>query len=507
MDSPRRGDSSNDYVRSEWHTTHLAMKLKFPVPANFFRCPPLSPDEYAQLLTKSSANAIDLIKHCDIEGRGPLDWTLESDTRDLRIFTANDPSLPPHVLSYAGVVEVQASLLEVASLFQTHTTDMYRDFRRRFARDLVDGQNLYVLEQPSLAHPLKAVNIKWTVNEMPGGGLIRHRDWCFLESMHEFELNGRRGWVRAIYSTQLRCCPDLEATLGTIRGFFYRSGHVFIETDRPGILRGTLLFQASLNGGFEKGHVPTWVVKAGVRRRIRGLSDIHDFIREKRLSQGGILDSWELVDKSARSRCYLCSKKFNTFVRKTRCRKCGEVVCHSCCKKWTISVGGIETPIRACSACSLGLVSKVGTLVPADSDAFQSSVQSLPRHPQSEGEWSGSEDYEVSAIATQRPMPPPAPIRRSKSAYDPPEPDNDMFEFTASTSSYRTSYQDDEIQLGLRGAKSRPASHPSSSSRLPQQPAVLMEDDTYSSRGTIVLGEPSRTDASPWIQSEIQWKY
>ncbi|RHY23988.1 hypothetical protein DYB25_006320 [Aphanomyces astaci] len=340
-------------IRAGWPLSKMA-PTKFPLPANFFRCPMLTPAEKAEYLHTASENAIDLVAHCIMDATGPLQWTLESASTDIKIYTSNDPTLPSHVLCYAGVVEVKASVDEVAALFQTHTTDLYKEFRRRFASDLLDGHNLYTLARPTETHPLKAVNIKWTVNEMPGGGLLSNRDWCFLESMYEFDQNGRRGWVRAVYSTELRCCPDLQASLGVVRGTFFRSGHVFVESDRPGYLRGTLLFQANMNGGFQKGLIPSWVVKAGVRRRIRGISDIHTFLRESRLSQGPLIGAWDFVDKATRQRCYLCSKKFGPLLRKAWCRKCGEVVCHSCSSKWTLSMS--DTPVRACSACALGLV-------------------------------------------------------------------------------------------------------------------------------------------------------
>ncbi|ETW06975.1 hypothetical protein, variant [Aphanomyces invadans] len=298
---------------------------KLPLPADFFRCPMLSSDEETEFLRKASANAADLVAHSILDGTGPLQWTLESNMSDIHIYTANDPTLPSHVLCYAGVVEIQASVNEVASLFQTHTTDEYKEFRRRFASDLLDGHNLYTLVRPTDEHPLKAVNIKWTVNEMPGSGLLKNRDWCFLESMYEFEQDGRRGWVRAVYSTELGCCPDFESTLGVVRGTFFRSGHVFSESDRPGYIRATHLFQASMNGGFQKGLVPSWEIKAGVRRRIRGISDIQTFVRETRLNQGPLIDTCDLVAKSARARCHLCNKKFGPLIRKARCRKCGEV--------------------------------------------------------------------------------------------------------------------------------------------------------------------------------------
>ncbi|RHY29728.1 hypothetical protein DYB32_004894 [Aphanomyces invadans] len=307
---------------------------KLPLPADFFRCPMLSSDEETEFLRKASANAADLVHdipsqfefscafftqvaHSILDGTGPLQWTLESNMSDIHIYTANDPTLPSHVLCYAGVVEIQASVNEVASLFQTHTTDEYKEFRRRFASDLLDGHNLYTLVRPTDEHPLKAVNIKWTVNEMPGSGLLKNRDWCFLE-------DGRRGWVRAVYSTELGCCPDFESTLGVVRGTFFRSGHVFSESDRPGYIRATHLFQASMNGGFQKGLVPSWEIKAGVRRRIRGISDIQTFVRETRLNQGPLIDTCDLVAKSARARCHLCNKKFGPLIRKARCRKCGE---------------------------------------------------------------------------------------------------------------------------------------------------------------------------------------
>ncbi|KAF0697059.1 Aste57867_12243 [Aphanomyces stellatus] len=326
----------------------------FPVPQHFFRCPPLSSEDTARYLRQARDNVVDLVDHASIHG-GPLTWTLESDTNGMQIYAAHDINLPSHVLSYMGVVDdIPATLDEVASLFQTHTRDLYDDFRRHFATDLIDGRQLYTLQPPSPTHPHESVGLKWTVNEMPSR-VVRHRDWCFLESAQMIHPEGRRrGWARAVYSTTLRCCPDLEAALGVVRGTFYRSGHVFMETDRPGHVRGVMLFQAALNGGFQARLIPSWLVKLGVRRRIRGLARVQSYVREMRLAQGGILQLWEVVPTATRTRCFLCAKRFGSFARKVSCRKCGEVVCHGCSNVYSISLDGVVTPVRACSPCSMG---------------------------------------------------------------------------------------------------------------------------------------------------------
>ncbi|OQR82855.1 hypothetical protein ACHHYP_15440 [Achlya hypogyna] len=325
----------------------------FPLPPNFFRCPELSVDEKEYMVNLAQKSLIDLVRHANLEG-GPIKWSLDSDEAGLKIFMGQDPAAVGSEMTFIlSTTEIMASLDEVASLFRSDTTETFREYTRNFGKDLLDAQSLYTLARPSAENPRHFIGVKWMVLEVPQG-FAKNRDMCYLECQDDFEMNGRRGWARSLNSIKLPCCPDLQSSLGLVRASMYRTGFVFLETDRPGYLQAMHAVQIDL-----KGSIPKFIVKIGARRRARSIADIDQFLREKRLSGEVFLDRKQLVATSARSKCFLCSKKFGPFSKKKNCRKCGEVVCTSCSKYWDINVNGLgRSMIRVCTACSIGTFHK-----------------------------------------------------------------------------------------------------------------------------------------------------
>ncbi|OQR96611.1 hypothetical protein THRCLA_07227 [Thraustotheca clavata] len=325
----------------------------FPLPPNFFRCPELSADEKDYMINLAQKSLIDLVHHSRLEG-GPIKWTLDSDEEGLQIYMGHDPTGVGSEMTFlCSTTEVMATFDEAASLFRSDTTELFREYIHNFGKDMLDAQSLYTLTLPTQENPRHYIGVKWMVLETPQG-IMKNRDWCYLECQDDFVINGKRGWARSLNSIKLPCCPDLQNSLGLIRASFYRTGFVFLETERPGYLRVVHAVQMDL-----KGKVPKFIVRMGARRRARSIGDIDHFLREKRLSGEVFLEKTQLVALSARSKCFLCSKKFGAFTKKKSCRKCGEVVCSSCSKYWDINVNGLgRSMIRVCSACSVGTFNK-----------------------------------------------------------------------------------------------------------------------------------------------------
>ncbi|ETV93517.1 hypothetical protein H310_12556 [Aphanomyces invadans] len=327
------------------------MTGKFPLPPNFFRCPPLTADESNYMCGLARKSLLDLVRHSRIEG-GPIKWTLDSDESGLQIYSGEDPTAPSEMRFLCSTTEVMATIEEAASLFRLETTELFREYLRMFAKDLLDAASLYTLAMPTEQHPRHYIGVKWTCLESPTS-LIKNRDWCYLECQDDFEINGRRGWARSLNSIKLPCCPDLQNSLGIVRASFYRTGYVFLETDRPGYLQVLHAIQVDF-----KGNVPSWVVKIGMKKRARSIGEIDQYLREKRLSGEKFLVDHELVPKVARSKCFLCHKKYGAFTKKHNCRRCGEVVCSSCSKFWNVEMNSHRVHVRVCSACSIGAFNK-----------------------------------------------------------------------------------------------------------------------------------------------------
>ncbi|KAG9405718.1 hypothetical protein AC1031_003633 [Aphanomyces cochlioides] len=174
------------------------------------------------------------------------------------------------------------------------------------------------------------------------------RDPCLLEGHYEFELNGKRGWVRSMKSVNLMCCPNLQHALGLVRMTHAGTGHVFLESDRPGYITMAYVVHADFAGS-----VAEIAIDVAMRRRCRSLLDIELFLRENRLAHGPILSVDALVPLHMRGQCFLCQKKFTMFTSKSNCFKCGEVFCSLCNRPWTIKVFGVPTRTEACTKCSL----------------------------------------------------------------------------------------------------------------------------------------------------------
>ncbi|RHZ42439.1 hypothetical protein DYB26_001709 [Aphanomyces astaci] len=353
---------------------------KFPLPPNFFRCPALNVDETARLLTNADDISVDLVR----PRRLPLKWTLKSDESSIQIYKGEDPDAPPGVLSWLGVTEVMATIEEVVSLFRSESNDEFKEYCRMFMKDVLDGQVLYNLRRRTAENPHHSVAIRWFALESPIPGIAKSRDWCFLETQHDFELDGKQGWTRAFKSVSLSCCPDLQNSLGLVRGIHHRSGYCFLQSNRPGYLQVTQLIQADL-----RGKLPDVWVDLGMKRRCRTMKGMDSFLRQKRLSQGTFLHDAELVPKDSRSKCFVCQRKFGPLSKKGQCRKCGEVVCRRCSQIWDVRIANNAVKRRVCTACSCDTVdppADANTIVddpddPDDSQQDETPRQVLRQHP------------------------------------------------------------------------------------------------------------------------------
>ncbi|KAF0714475.1 hypothetical protein As57867_003843, partial [Aphanomyces stellatus] len=353
---------------------------KLPLPPNYFKCPPLSDDETKHLLFLGDQICIDVVDYATtiIDGNGPLAWTLDADESDLRAYKAEDPLAPPGTRSWAWTIELQGTLDDVAEMLATDIDDPdeYREYCAKFHMDALDGVRLYCLA----SGPKHYVGVHWTVNELPGllknkdVCVVKNRDWCFLESHSAFELpDGRKGYVRALSSVELSCCPDLKPALGFIRANYHRSGYVFVESKaRPGYLDVTQLQQIDF-----RGTLTDLVASIEVAERKREMRALDQKLRVHRLSRSVFLGEHMLVASTSRSTCNVCRHKFGLLSRKHPCRKCGEVVCATCSRVWALKVAGIDVILRICSPCSMvhaAIYRPAGVLLRGTSSTQQTST-------------------------------------------------------------------------------------------------------------------------------------
>ncbi|KAF0700812.1 Aste57867_8663 [Aphanomyces stellatus] len=325
--------------------------MKLPLPPDFFRPPPLSPEDSDALVSEAYECALDVVDKARVAD-GQLLWTQHTEDGGLRIFKSHD-SMRPGVRYYLATAEVEGTLEEAAALFRTDTPDEIKAYTERFGKGLLDAAHLYTLVPRARKTPYDKIGVHWMAIQSPvGGGIFtHHRDACLLECQHAIHATGdRRGWVRALKSVALPCCPDLRGSVGLIRMTLDGTGHVFVESAAsPRRLEVFYLIQAETIGG---GGAIDWAVDLALKRRCRSLLDLDQFLRENRLSRGSFLPAELLMPKEHRRNCFLCKKKLWLFAPKYNCLKCGEVMCAWCCGLWTVTVDGQHAQIRACRACA-----------------------------------------------------------------------------------------------------------------------------------------------------------
>ncbi|RHY24465.1 hypothetical protein DYB32_008838, partial [Aphanomyces invadans] len=167
----------------------------------------------------------------------------------------------------------------------------------------------------------------------------------------EFSIDGVRGWARVLHSVDLPWVPELREAMGIVRASYENSGVVFQEVvGKPGMLRVSQLWNTNLRGS-----VPTWIQRIGIKRRAKSVLAYDVYFRAMRLANEPLLDLQEMVPPSSRRTCFLCQRAFNTLSKRHNCRRCGQVVCRRCNKRWEITdARQVMRYVRVCFRCSAG---------------------------------------------------------------------------------------------------------------------------------------------------------
>ncbi|KAG9400909.1 hypothetical protein AC1031_009631 [Aphanomyces cochlioides] len=135
---------------------------------------------------------------------------------------------------------ISASIDDVARFFYLDSPQKLEHYAYTIGQKIADRRNLYTMVKPEVNQvPTYYCGIAWVLHDIPK--LVSPRDMCCLEYHNEIEMIDeaqcrRHGWVRCMHSIDLRCCPPLKASYGIVRGSISRTGHIFLETDVPGVL-------------------------------------------------------------------------------------------------------------------------------------------------------------------------------------------------------------------------------------------------------------------------------
>ncbi|CAK4092015.1 unnamed protein product [Aphanomyces euteiches] len=282
--------------------------------------------------------------------KGPITWSLESTQGDYSLYKGIEPA--PYTKSassglFCSTMEICGTLDEVMEHFRTNTTEKAQELARRIGKKAIDSIILATLPPPRNSS-IEDVVIRWNLGKTVLDHLARKRDMCVVECGYSFEVNGRRGWVRASQSIKVDSCPDLEATMGYVRMENRGSGLVFVESDRPGRLVAYQVTHMDL-----RGNATELLTQLCLRNGCGRLKELDRHLRENRLSRGPWLEPQLYAAHTSTDNCYRCEATFSMFRRKTNCQKCGQVVCSNCNQSWQVKVNGQVTKMHACTICSL----------------------------------------------------------------------------------------------------------------------------------------------------------
>ncbi|OWZ18619.1 hypothetical protein PHMEG_0007265 [Phytophthora megakarya] len=337
------------------------MTKPLPLPPRFFKCPELSEREEHYLVGKAKESAKALVD-ATRNNEGPVRWEEAGMHRGVQMYKG-EARYPEAVVGESitygcGATTIQSTLDEVADFFDVSTHEKVAEFVESCA-DVLDAQLLYVIEDPTLLNDPKynvrgqrsgfskmlnanQVTVKWFAMDMPSKLPLKNRDFLTVECQSTFmdnrdfltvecqstfmDVSGRRGWVRSYHSIKLPCCPELN-DYSLVRGSFYHTGYVFVESERPGFLDVIYSAQVNLKGSMK---VPTSIMTIQ-KKRLSSIADLQKMITRRRLGAQRFLGDLELVPKSQRTRCNLCSN--NT--------------------EWEVSIPGQGVrKVRVCSKCA-----------------------------------------------------------------------------------------------------------------------------------------------------------
>ncbi|KAF0706936.1 hypothetical protein AaE_013876 [Aphanomyces astaci] len=324
---------------------------KFPLPADYFPAPHLSANEadfFNSVARKSCTKVIYYARRTN----GPVTWipisNSSSTSPHVQVFSGKKPGESSTVAYFCAVTQLQASLDDVARVFRTETTAKYREHAKTFAPDYLDCASLTNLVLPTETTPLHYIGVKWAAVESPTI-FIKPRDFCFLECQDEFvdRRTGRRGWVHSMHSVSWgQVCPPMDKSHGLVRGSIYRSGYVFIESDRPNCLEVVHVLQVDM-----KGSVPSWVMSSIMKRRVMEVGRLQHYFRRVKPFSPSMLALTDKPKKSYALHCHAC--RTPVFSQRHHCRTCGHVTCKKCSADVVVDVADVgRTNMRVCVECT-----------------------------------------------------------------------------------------------------------------------------------------------------------
>ncbi|KAF0701023.1 Aste57867_8469 [Aphanomyces stellatus] len=282
---------------------------RLPLPPNYFGCPPLTQHATDGLEAEAAARFDEVLRTSTLQTQteSTIQWSLDvATTPEFHIYSGDDCTASPGTAAYLATTQVQATLEDVQAAFQVDSPNAFHGFCTAMQLGALDSASLYTFPTTNATY----LGVRWLALRSPHP-FVRPRDACLLEYHKAFTADdGSRGFARSISSVSLPfVCPDMQATLGTVRFHLRRGGYVFRQVpNRRGMLHCTVLFQAHANGT-----VPSWLAKLEVRRLVQAVAQwAHSLQRQPTTGSNQQVKIDHAVE------------------RFRRCRMCGHGICSMC---------------------------------------------------------------------------------------------------------------------------------------------------------------------------------
>ncbi|OQS06733.1 hypothetical protein THRCLA_01239 [Thraustotheca clavata] len=278
-----------------------------------------------------------------------IPWQAEDQYDGVSIF---EEKHEPHHLSYRMISKINATIEELARIHDFSSPANCKCYVSEYATDIINMETLHSFIERTKERPFRQAYLKWNAIRSPVPMIFCHRDFVYVETQDEFELNsGLRGWAFAQRSIKAPFAPKLY-DFGYARGELLDTGCVYLETEIPGVLDVIYCLRINFNGS-----MPSWARRIGLRARARGLDLMNDRVHRLRLCSQHLRSPESCDCKTTTNSCFIC-QKLQHFKHK-HCQSCGKVVCAGCSRTWKLH-GTEDTEenlqfVCVCIACSLAI--------------------------------------------------------------------------------------------------------------------------------------------------------
>ncbi|OQR98908.1 hypothetical protein THRCLA_06644, partial [Thraustotheca clavata] len=264
----------------------------------------------------------------------------------------------PHRISYRMISKATATIEEISRIHDFSTPANCQYYVSEYAADIIKMRTLHSFVERTDDRPFRQVYLKWNATRSPVPVLFKHRDFVYLETQDQFQLNsGLRGWAYSQRSITATFAPILN-DFGYIRGELHDTGCVYLETETPGVLDVIYSVCIDFNG-----YVPSWICKLGIRARARSIDLINDQVHRLRLCGEHLKSPDECNCKTTITKCYIC-KRIQHFKHK-HCQSCGKVICSRCSRTWRLhDTQDASENLRfvcVCNGCSIAIRERCAT--------------------------------------------------------------------------------------------------------------------------------------------------